>query len=365
MKLILLLLVISAVALVIPATNSAQNPDDDPFNRALTELKAGNTDKAIAALTEAIKKNPDNADAYLIRSSLRMTSGDTPGALADVNKTLQLKPGMGQAYHERAILRLIARDRSGALQDLDAALARDYKGDGIYSLRGQLRAESGDLKGALADLDESMKLNPNNPQTYGSRGGVLLALNERDRALNDFNFLLNWYETEPTKRVENKKPTTEKPPGTADANKPAPFNVGIAAQTVNPAPGDKEVLPVIASVYINRGLIYSAQGKSDAAISDFTKSIRVDAKNVWPFYHRANELEGKGDLAAALADISRAIQLDPLNGNLRVEHGVILTLLGNTKDAQVDFDMLLQADRVTWQKRIDERLAAVKMKVPK
>jgi len=26
---------------------------------------------------------------------------------------------------------------------------------------------------------------------------------------------------------------------------------------------------------------------------------------------------------------------------------------------------LLQADRVTWQKRIDERLAAVKMKVPK
>jgi len=316
-------------------------------------------------LTEAIKKNPDNADAYLIRSSLRMTSGDTPGALADVNKTLQLKPGMGQAYHERAILRLIARDRLGALQDLDAALARDYKGDGIYSLRGQLRAESGDLKGALADLDESMKLNPNNPQTYGSRGGVLLALNERDRALNDFNFLLNWYETEPTKRVENKKPTTEKPPGTADANKPAPFNVGIAAQTVNPAPGDKEVLPVIANVYINRGLIYSALGKSDAAISDFTKSIRVDAKNVWPFYHRANELEGKGDLAAALADISRAIQLDPLNGNLRVEHGVILTLLGNTKDAQVDFNMLLQADRVTWQKRIDERLAAVKMKVPK
>ena len=113
MKLILMLLVISAVALVIPATTSAQNPDDDPFNWALTELKAGNTDKAIAALTEAIKKNPDNADAYLFRSSLRMTSGDTPGALADVNKTIQLKPEMGQAYHERAILRLIARDLAG------------------------------------------------------------------------------------------------------------------------------------------------------------------------------------------------------------------------------------------------------------
>ena len=125
------------------------------------------------------------------------------------------------------------------------------------------------------------------------------------------------------------------------------------------------MLPVIANTYINRGLIYSAQGKGDAAISDFTKSIRLDAKNIWPFYHRANELEGKGDLEAALADISRAIQLDPMNGNLRVEHGVILTLLGNTKDAQVDFDMLLKADGVVWQKRIDERLAAVKKRVPK
>ena len=41
-----------------------------------------------------------------------------------------------------------------------------------------------------------------------------------------------------------------------------------------------------------------------------------------------------------------------------VEHGVSL-LMGKDKEAQADFDQLLQADRALWQKRIDERTAAV------
>jgi tetratricopeptide (TPR) repeat protein len=75
------------------------------------------------------------------------------------------------------------------------------------------------------------------------------------------------------------------------------------------------------------------------------------------------ELEGKGDLAGALADVNKIVELDPRNGNGVVEHGVLLLLLGKSKEAQVDFDMLLKSDPVLWQKRIDERLAAVKKKL--
>ncbi len=39
-----------------------------------------------------------------------------------------------------------------------------------------------------------------------------------------------------------------------------------------------------------------------------------------------------------------------MNGNLRVEHGVLLLLLGKEREAQVDFDMLLKTDRGVWQK---------------
>src|SRR6185436_1264880 len=98
-------------------------------------------------------------------------------------------------------------------------------------------------------------------------------------------------------------------------------------------PGDKETLPIVASAYRSRGLIQSARDNADAAIADFTKSIRLDSRNGWAYYNRANELERKGDFDAALADVNRAIQLDPMNGNLRVEHGVILTIMGKTQEA--------------------------------
>ncbi len=360
MKLVLLITLLG-VAVAVPVSTIAQKPEEELLKRAVAELQAGNTANAIASLTEHISKYPNQAEAYLLRGNLRMASGDTAGALADLNKVIQLKPDRAQAYHERAYLRLMAKDIAGAIQDLDTAIKYNYKGDHVHALRAQLRMDKGDLKGALADFDEALKLNPDNPQTYAGRAGLLLRLEDRDRALIDLNYLLSWYETDPTtKRVSKTTPSAQPTP----TNSTASLAVGIETRTTNAAPGDKEMVTVISNAYVNRGLIYTFQGNADAAISDYTKSIRLDPKNMWAYYNRAKELAGKRDLAAALADVNRAIQLDPRNGNFRVEHGVILTLMGNTKDAQVDFDMLLNSDRALWQKRIDERMAAVKKKVP-
>jgi hypothetical protein len=43
---------------------------------------------------------------------------------------------------------------------------------------------------------------------------------------------------------------------------------------------------------------------------------------------------------------------------------VLLLLMGKDQEAQVDFDMLLKSDHALWQKRIDDRLAAVKSHLP-
>jgi Tfp pilus assembly protein PilF len=134
----------------------------------------------------------------------------------------------------------------------------------------------------------------------------------------------------------------------------------MAQQTANEAPGAKEMAPTIANAYTRRGLILNSRGNHDAAISDFSKASRIDPSNVWALYHRAHEYEYKADLPAALADITRAIQLEPQNRDLAVEHGVLLLVMGRDKEAQAVFDVLLQSDRAVWQKRIDERIAAVR-----
>jgi tetratricopeptide (TPR) repeat protein len=325
MKLLVFLL---ASVLILAISSQAQQIDNE-LDQAVAEVAAGNFDKALTALNEIIKKHPDQVRAYLLRSNLRMGT-DISGAFADVNKAIQLKPALGEAYYQRATLRYVSNDVAGALKDLDQAIATDFKTSVVYSFRGQVRYQQGDAKGALKDLDESMKISPDDPRVYANRGAVLMSLNEYDRAYTDLNYLLNWYETEPDKRLT--------------ATYPAPA----------------ELVPAIASSYLNRGVINSSRSNTDAAINDFTKSIRLDAKNGKAFSLRASELVATGDLDAALADVSRAIQLDPLNPTLRVEHGGILTLMGNTQDAQMDFDMVLKVDPVVWQKRIDERVEALR-----
>ena len=346
------------------ALSNAQKRDENPLDRVITELGAGRTEKALAALDELIKQYPKNPDAYLLRGTLKMET-DPAQALSDMDKVIELKPDSGPAYNQRAFLRLMNNDTAGAVKDLDAAIAHNFKDDSIYYLRGQLRWQLGELNTALTDLEEAIKLNPNNPRIYSARGELLLALKEIDRGLADFNYLINWYETDPSarpapKRSNGDNANSQSQPSRVPSNDREPFVMEIAQQTANEAPGAKEMAPTIASTYVNRGLILKDRGNHVAALSDFGKAIRIDPTNVWALYHRAVEYEYKGDLPAALADITRAVQLEPNGGNFLVEHGVILLLMGREKDAQADFDRLLQADHALWQKRIDERIEAVR-----
>ena len=342
-------------------SNAQKKSEEDLFDRVMTELQAGRTERVLAALDELIKQYPKNPDAYFLRGNLRLAV-DPSQALSDFDKVIELKPDAGPAYNQRAILRLANNDLAGALKDLDAAIAHNLKDDSVYDLRGQLRWQAGDLNGALSDLDEALKLNPNNPRLYSNRGGLLFNSKEFDRALVDYNYLINWYETDPKARP-NAKPL-ESQPNAAPRNGSKPFGVEMAQQTSNESPGSKEMAPTIADVYVNRGFILQERGNHVAAFADFDKAIRVDPANVWAYYDRANEYEYKGDLPAALADITKALQLDPKNGNLVVEHGVILLLMGKDKDAQADFDVLLKLDRALWQKRIDDRTAVVRKVLP-
>ncbi len=344
----------------------AQKTDQSPLDRVITELAAGRTEKALAALDDLIKQYPNNPDAYYLRGTLKIEA-DPAQALSDFNKVIELDPNSGPAYNQRALLRFVNNDTAGALKDLDAAIAHDFADDSVYHLRGQLHWQIGDQKAALSDLDESIKLNPGNPRVYLTRAGLLLELKEIDRGLADFNYLIKWYETDPSARPAPKPIQSDKvqsQPGSALKNDSKPFAIGIAQQTSNEAPGDAKMAPVISIAYLHHGLILKDRGDHVTALSDFDKAIRIDPANQWALYHRANEYEYKGDLPAALADITKAIQIDPKNGNLVVEHGVLLLLIGRDKEAQAEFDRLLQADRAHWQKRIDERVAAVKKVLP-
>ncbi len=107
MKLSPTLAVADVLLLAAPLLSRGQTATEkDPLDRVLAELQAGHHHKAMAALDQAIKQQPNNPDAYLLRGSLKVQV-DRVAALADFNKVIELRPDSGAAYNQRALLRLM------------------------------------------------------------------------------------------------------------------------------------------------------------------------------------------------------------------------------------------------------------------
>jgi len=79
-------------------------------------------DKAIAAYNEAIRLDPDYAEAYYSRGSVHHFMDDRDRALADYNEAIRLNPNYGNSYCCRAYIHGENGDYDKAAADLTAAV---------------------------------------------------------------------------------------------------------------------------------------------------------------------------------------------------------------------------------------------------
>src|ERR1700757_952912 len=75
------------------------------------------TSTSIAALTDAIKRAPDDPQAYDRRGKALAQAGRTDDALADFNKAISLDPNDAQAYADRGSLYRQLRRLDDAMAD--------------------------------------------------------------------------------------------------------------------------------------------------------------------------------------------------------------------------------------------------------
>src|ERR1700691_1943811 len=77
----------------------------------------------IASLTETIKNNPNDPQAYNMRGSVLAQAGKTEDALADFNKAISLDPNYGQAFANRGLIYRKTKRLDQAMSDYERALA--------------------------------------------------------------------------------------------------------------------------------------------------------------------------------------------------------------------------------------------------
>ena len=117
----------------------------------LYQVAVENHKLAIANYDQALKHDPNNAEAYYNRGKARSDLGDLEGARADYGKALKLNPDNVEAYNKREKARSDLAELEEAIGDYNQALKLNPDYAEAYNSRGNARYDLGELKGAIAD----------------------------------------------------------------------------------------------------------------------------------------------------------------------------------------------------------------------
>ncbi|MGH9391737.1 MAG: hypothetical protein ACRD1Z_19220, partial [Vicinamibacteria bacterium] len=132
---------------------------------------------AIVQTSEAVKLDPRNAQAYIIRADARLTRlrPDGPGRargtarpgkealdeiILDYTEAIRLSPNLAEAHAKRGAASLEKGDIESAIINATKAIELDPRWVEAYCVRGKARLDKGEASAAAADFTTAMGLSP-------------------------------------------------------------------------------------------------------------------------------------------------------------------------------------------------------------
>lgn len=178
---------------------------------------------------------------------------------------------------------------------------------------------------ALANFDQSIQQDPQKIIAYIRRGRLHSLRGDFARALADIDKAIQ-LEAGRSAGIEQRKVSSkrEKDPSPAEIQR-------------DPRPWFENFRP--GTAYIDRGRLYIQQDNNDHAIADFTKAIELDPEEANAYNLRGVAYANKLDFDSAIADFDKAIQFDPFLNNAHYNRGLAFSAKGDEARARADFEI--------------------------
>lgn len=162
------------------------------FNRSLGYIKTKELKLALNDLNKIVRLSPYNSYAYFNRAIVLNDMKDKKGAIRDFTAVINLNPKNIISYYYRGLLKAELKDYQGALADLDKTieLYPDYA-DAYYS-RYEIKNKKGDRAGALKDYQRAMEIGAKNhvdPATLAAQKNYLESLVKLSGDFEEMNTL--------------------------------------------------------------------------------------------------------------------------------------------------------------------------------
>jgi tetratricopeptide (TPR) repeat protein len=178
----------------VPPPNAKGMSAKDYFNRAYT-LPIQQHERKIADYTEAIRLNPQYADAYYNRANSHYERKDYARAIADYSEAIRFNPQYATAYNNRANIYHTQKEYERAIADYSEAIRLNPQHALAYYNRANSYYARKEYERATADYTEAIRLNPQYTDAYVGRGNSSYACQRYDQAITDYDRALR---TDPT-----------------------------------------------------------------------------------------------------------------------------------------------------------------------
>ena len=154
-------------------------------NRGLLQMQSGKFNEATEAFDQAMKLNPGDGRAVMLRGVIEARQGQHSKALPYYNKALELDPGSVEGYQSRGLTLMKLDQLPEAIEDFSKAVSLNPKFEEGFVRRGLAYGRIGEYAKSVADNTAAIALNPKNPLSYNNRAAAYTALGENAKAAAD------------------------------------------------------------------------------------------------------------------------------------------------------------------------------------
>jgi tetratricopeptide (TPR) repeat protein len=143
-----------------PAPKPLVNSGDVALRQGVEAYEAGNYQQAVTALTEAIRLNDRNPEAYQKRGLAYFNLKEYQSALEDYNRAITLNPNFSEAYVGRGFIYIVTGDHGPALQDYNRAIGLNPNFAEAYAGRAYLYQVQNQCSAAQRDYERALEIDP-------------------------------------------------------------------------------------------------------------------------------------------------------------------------------------------------------------
>ena len=146
----------------------------------------GELDNALADFNECIRLDPAESAHYLWRGNVWSGKKEYDKAIADYTEAIRLKPDSLLGHNNRGLSWSNKKEYEKAIADYTEAIRLDPKDVYAYNSRGNAWTNKKEYDKAIADHTEAIRLDPKYVSAYNSRGYAYKSKKQYDKAIADF-----------------------------------------------------------------------------------------------------------------------------------------------------------------------------------